>query len=59
MTELTRLEQLEKKVVDTKTDYNDAGANPAASYADYIAAYHVWSKARKNLFDYLEEQDDV
>ena len=77
MTELTKQEQLEKAVVDTKAawdddkaafDYSfnkaawDAAAEDAAAdaiYAIYKAAtYAAWSKAKRELEDYLEEQDD-
>tara|TARA_R110000787_G_scaffold141367_2_gene254844 strand:+ start:263 stop:568 length:306 start_codon:yes stop_codon:yes gene_type:complete len=50
-----KLERLQKAVVDTKA---------VAWYAvyddgDYDAtAYDAWSKARKNLSDYLKEQQD-
>ena len=55
---MTELEQLEKKVADTKDAYDDAGAYLAASYADYIAAYDAWSRARIELSDYLKEHGD-
>lgn len=53
-----KLEQLQKAVVDTEAAYDDAGADPAASYAAYIAAYHAWSRAKKELKDYLNEKDN-
>tara|TARA_B110000091_G_scaffold169216_1_gene181475 strand:+ start:1846 stop:2007 length:162 start_codon:yes stop_codon:yes gene_type:complete len=53
---MNKLERLKKAVVDTRAAYDDAGADPAASYADYIAAYHAWSKSLSN---YKKEQDNV
>ena len=45
---MTELEQLEKAVVDTYV----------GSYADaYYDELVAWTKARKNLSNYLEEQD--
>jgi len=55
---MTELKRLKKNVVDTKAAYDDAGADPAASYAAYIAAYHAWSRAKKELKDYLKEKDN-
>tara|TARA_R110002124_G_scaffold152294_2_gene319180 strand:+ start:563 stop:796 length:234 start_codon:yes stop_codon:yes gene_type:complete len=58
MSKLTKLEALQKAVVDTKA---------VAWYAVYAVyddgdydstAFDAWSKARKNLSDYLNEQDN-
>jgi hypothetical protein len=46
MTELTKLERLEKNVVETKAAY------------DAAIAYDAWSKARLELSDYLKEHGD-
>ena len=51
MTELTKLERLEKAVVDTK-------AATATAYAVVDAAYDAWDKARDELAEYLKEQDN-
>ena len=59
MSKLPKLETLQKKVADTKAVawyavyavYDDGGYDSTA--------FDAWSKARKNLFDYLEEQDNV
>ena len=76
MTELTKLETLEKAVVDTAADYAARVAtadmlNAAVPYADGIesdaayaahcaadTAYVALSRARKELKDYLKEQDN-
>lgn len=60
-----KLERLQKAVVDTRAAYDDAddayaAADTAydAAYADYTAAYAAWSKAKRELNNYLKEQDD-
>ena len=69
---MSKREQLEKNVVDTKAAYDaydaayDAAyAAYAASYADYAAydaatyaAYAAWVKAKLELKEYLKEQQD-
>ena len=51
---MTKLEQLEKAVVDTKASYD------ATAYPD--AAWHVacdaWIKAKRELSNYLKEPDN-
>ena len=68
MTELTKLEQLQKAVVDTEAAYN-AAANAASdavwgtadAWDDACdaedAAYAALVKARRELAKYLKEQD--
>ena len=56
MSELTELEHLQA-VVDAEADYSaaDDDAHNARDVAN--TKYASWSKAIKNLEDYLEEQD--
>ena len=67
MPELTKLEQLEKDVLDTKAAFDDEKAaydysfNEAfdTAYAIYNdATYTAWSKAKRDLSNYLKEQDN-
>ena len=56
MRKLTKLETLEKAVVDTKAAYD------AAAYADFAAwddAVDAWFKAKRELSNYLTEQDNA
>ena len=71
MTELTKLETLEKNVVDTKAAFDDdkaafdysfnKAAEDAAADAAYViykaATYAAWVKAKLELEDYLKEQE--
>ena len=70
MSELTELERLKEKVVDTKAAYDAYDAAYDAAYAAYgaaygahdaatYAAYAAWVKAKLELEDYLEEQDNA
>ena len=70
MSKLTKLERLEKAVVDTEAAYGVAyAASDAAydvAYAAYAAAwddawdaaYDAWVKAKLDLSNYLKEQQD-
>ena len=51
---MSKLEQLEKNVVDAKDAAYDAAY---AAYDDADAAYDDWVEARLELSDYLKEQD--
>tara|TARA_R110000737_G_scaffold105038_1_gene138150 strand:+ start:120 stop:293 length:174 start_codon:yes stop_codon:yes gene_type:complete len=56
MTELTKLERLQKNVEDTATAYAAAYAAMDAAYdAD---AWDAYAKARLDLEEYLKEQDN-
>ena len=60
---MSKREQLEKNVADTKAAYTKvaASAASAATYATYYAAdaaYDEWVKAKLELSNYLKEQDD-
>ena len=65
---MTKLEQLEKKVVDTKDAYEAAfdaanaawGADAAWDAAEDAedAAADAWVKAKLELAEYLKEQDE-
>ena len=59
MSELTKLEQLEKNVVDTKAAYDVASADYAAWGASsfLLPAWTAHRKALQELEDYLKEQD--
>ena len=63
MAELTKREQLEKNVADTKAAYGaawDAWDSWDAWYdacADCAARRGAWEKARLDLNNYLKEQD--
>ena len=73
MPELTKLEQLEKNVVDTEAAFDDdktafdysfnKAAEDAAADAAYVvykaATYVAWVKAKRELANYLKEQDDA
>ena len=51
---MSKLEQLEKNVVDAKDVAYDAAY---AAYDDADDAYDDWVEARLELSDYLKEQD--
>lgn len=51
---MTELEQLQQKVADTTAAY----AAYAGGYANYIAAWSAWCKAKDELNKYLKEQDN-
>ena len=51
----TKLERLEKAVADTTAAY----AAYAGGYANYIAAWSAWNKARDELSNYKKEQDNA
>ena len=58
MSKLTKLETLQKKVVDTEADFDATyTADLAADNAG--RAYAAWVKARLELNNYLKEQDNV
>ena len=54
MSELTELERLEKNVVETKAAY--AVYDTISDYS--VSAYTSYARARKELKDYLKEQDN-
>jgi len=55
---MSKLEQLEKNVVDTEADFDATyTADLAADNAG--RAYAAWVKARLDLNNYLKEQDNV
>ena len=61
MTELTKLEQLEKAVQDAAlsgTSDAYAASDTTAEYARH-ATYNAWSKAKLELSNYLKEQENV
>ena len=62
MTELTKREQLEKNVVDTKAAFAAAWDDAwDAADDDWDAAaddYAAWFKAKLDLSNYLKEQDN-
>ena len=51
---MSKLAQLEKNVVDTKVNYQAA----YKAWEDAWDNYDHWVKAKKELEDYLKEQDD-
>ena len=53
---MTKREQLEKDVVDAEDAA--AAADYAAAAADY-AAYAAWKQAKRELNEYLKEQDNA
>ena len=53
MTELTKLETLQKAAVDAKAAFDVAYAYDAAAWG---AAYDAWYKAKDELAEYLKEQ---
>ena len=56
---MSKREQLEKNVVDTKAAYADAWAAADDAWDDIeIAAFDAWVKAKRELASYLKEQDD-
>ena len=56
MSKLTKLETLEKNVVDTKAAYADAWAAADDAWDDIeIAAWDAWVKAKLELNEYLKE----
>ena len=57
---MTKREQLEKSVVDTEAAFDDdKAAFDYSVYAIYKAATYVaWSKAKRELEDYLKEHGD-
>ncbi len=66
MSKLTKLETLQKAVVDTEAALEAAAAAYAAAdtaygdaHVDYIAAWSAFSKARLDLNNYLKEQDNA
>ena len=54
MIKLTKLGQLQEKVVDTEADYRRYKAAWGAAWG----AYDAWVKAKRDLSNYLEEQQD-
>ena len=66
MTKLTKREQLEKAVVDTKAAFDVAEAaysaaawHEADAWDNSADAEDAWFKVRLELADYLKEQDNV
>ena len=57
MTELTKLERLKEKVADTEAAY-EAAFDAAIALAWEAATYAAWSKAKRELDEYLKEQQD-
>ena len=56
---MSELERLQKEVVNAFNAYAAAYATAAAAHsAAYAGAYAVWVKAKRELSDYLEEQDN-
>ena len=55
MFELTELETLQKNVVETKAAY--AVYDTISDYS--VSAYTSYAQARKELKDYLKEQDNA
>ena len=61
---MSKLKQLEKNVVDTKDArnaaydaYADAEAAAADAWDDVYTADDAWVKAKRELNEYLKEQD--
>ena len=53
---MSKREQLEKNVVDTKAAYADAWAAADDAWDDIeIAAWDAWVKAKRELNEYLKE----
>ena len=55
---MTKLEQLQEKVVDTKAAYRVAYDSADVAFDVAWVAWGAWSKAERELAEYLKEQQD-